>query len=103
MITSSSRGGEVMSGGVFSHDESSVDPASVMWKPFCGPSLSASSDSTRPSRSRRCSVVYTCPILSGHTSPVLDSNSFWSWRPYFGPSLNRARIAWRTLIAIPDH
>jgi hypothetical protein len=27
-----------MSGGVFSHDESSVDPASVMWKPFCGPS-----------------------------------------------------------------
>ena len=66
-----------MSGGVFSQLESSSEPASVMWKPFCGPSFSGSSDSTRPSRSSRCSVVYTWPMLSGHTSPVLDSNS---WR-----------------------
>ena len=28
-----------MSGGVFSQEESSSAPASVMWKPFCGPSL----------------------------------------------------------------
>ena len=33
------------------------------------------SGSIMPSRSSRCRVVYTCPTLSGHTSPVLDSNS----------------------------
>ena len=50
---------------------------------FCDRSPPASA-STRPSRSRRCSVVYTCPTLSGHTSPVRASNSFCSRRPYFG-------------------
>ncbi len=74
-MTSSSRGGDEKSGGVRSHLVNSTSPCSVMWKPFCGPSSAASSDSTSPSRSRRWRVVYTCPTLSGHTSPVRASNS----------------------------
>ena len=42
--------------------------------------------------------MYTCPTLSGQTSPVRDSNSFCSRRPYFGPSLSRARRACGTLM-----
>src|SRR4029453_14233703 len=99
LMTSSSRGGGTVSGGVRSHSASSRPPAGVIRKPFCGPSPSGSSDSTRPSRSRRCRVVYTCPTLSGQTSPVLDSNSCRSWRPYFGPSLSKASSACRTLIS----
>src|SRR5207248_2879469 len=38
------------------------------------------------------------PTFKGQTSPVRASNSWRSWRPYFGPSLRRARRAWRTLI-----
>ena len=30
-------------------------------------------------------------------SPVRASNSWRSWRPYLGPSLNSASSAWRTL------
>ena len=60
-MTSSSRGGDEKSGGVRSHSSSSAAPSAVMWKPFWGPSSAVSSDSTSPSRSRRCSVVYTCP------------------------------------------
>ena len=57
---------------------------SVIRKPFCGPS-SSSSDSTSPSRSSRCRVVYTCPTFSGQTSPVRASNSCRSWSPYLAP------------------
>ena len=56
-ITSSSRGGELMSDGVRSHPVSSCAPAAVILKPFCGPSWPSPSDSTSPSRSSRCSVV----------------------------------------------
>ena len=56
-MTSSSRGGEDRSGGVRSQPASSAAPASVIRKPFCGPSSPVSSDSTSPSRSSRCSVV----------------------------------------------
>ena len=67
-------GGEEKSGGVRSHSASSAAPSSVMWKPFCGPSSAVeSSDLTRPSRSSRWRVVYTCPTFSGHTSPVRAS------------------------------
>src|SRR5262245_58000755 len=98
-MTSSSRGGAVSSDGVRSQLCNSVRPASVMWNRFCGPSAGSSSDATNPSRSSRCSVVYTCPTLSGHTSPVPASNSWRSWSPYLGPSCNRASMAWRTLMA----
>src|SRR6202020_1110859 len=101
LITSSSRGGDEKSGGVRSHWLSSSAPSCVMWKPFWGPSSLVSSDSTSPSRSRRCSVVYTWPTLSGHTSPVRASNSCRSCSPYLGPSLRRANRAWRTLMGGP--
>src|SRR5262249_38124742 len=100
LITSSSLGGELRSGGVRSHSASSAVPAAVMRNPFCGPSSAVSSDSTSPSRSRRCSVVYTWPTFSGQTSPVPDSNSSRSCRPYLGPSLSSASSACRTLIRL---
>ncbi len=75
-------------------------PSAVIRNAFCGPSSPLSSDSTRPSRSSRCRVVYTCPTFSGHTSPVRASNSWRSCRPYLGPSLSRASSAWRTLIGL---
>jgi single-strand DNA-binding protein len=75
LMTSSSRGVEARSGGVRSQVASSSAPSAVIRKPFCGPGSASSSDSASPSRSRRCSVVYTCPTLSGHTSPVCASNS----------------------------
>src|ERR1039458_1945145 len=65
-----------------------------MRKPFWGPSSAEPSDSTRPSRSSLCRVVYTCSTLRGRTSPVRDSNSWRSCSPYLGPSLRRA---WRML------
>jgi len=39
LITSSSRGGWVMSAGVLNHVSSSFRPASVMWNTFCGPAF----------------------------------------------------------------
>ena len=98
LITSSSRGGGTRSGGVRSQPASSSAPAEVIRYRFCDRSPSPSA-STSPSRSRRCSVVYTCPTLSGQTSPVRASNSFCSRRPYFGPSLSRASSAWGTLMS----
>src|SRR4029079_12578174 len=93
LITSSSRGGGTRAGGVRSQSASSWVPADVVRYRFLVPSLSPSSVSTSPSRSRRWRVVYTCPTLRGQTSPVRASNSFWSRRPYFGPSLSKARRA----------
>ena len=108
-MTSSSRGGELRSGGTRSHWLSSAEPAGVIRYAFCGapgtfPSASCSTGvslavSTMPSRSSRCRVVYTWPTFSGQTSPVRASNSSRSCRPYFGPSLSRANSACRTLIA----
>src|SRR6266704_3357436 len=97
LITSSSRGGDLRSGGVRNHPTSSCSPSAVIRKPFCGPSSPLSSDWTNPSRSSRWSVVYTWPTFSGHTSPVLASNSSRSRRPYLGPSLNSASNACRIL------
>ena len=92
LMTSSSRGGCVVSGGRRSHVSNSARPVSVIryvvWVP-----ASAPSDSTKPSRSRRCSVVYTCPVFSGHISPVPAANSCASWNPCFGPSLSSANNA----------
>src|SRR2546423_7652225 len=102
-MTSSSRGGALSPPGVRSQSCSSSAPSSVRWKVFCGPSASLSSDSTSPSRSSRCRVVYTCPTLRGHTSPVLASNSWRSWSPYFGPSLSSASNACRTLMPSSLH
>ena len=43
-------------------------------------------------------MLYTWPVFSGHISPVPASNSWASWKPYFGPSLSSASNAWRTII-----
>src|SRR5215831_5496 len=101
-MTSSSRGGEDRSGGVRSQAASSSAPSEVIRNPFCGPSSALPSDSTSPSRSRRCSVVYTWPTFSGQTSPVPASNSSRSCKPYFGPSLSSASSACRTLMRPPN-
>ena len=84
LITSSSRGGTVRSVGVMSHVGELLLAGDGDPEPFWGPSGSAPSDSTSPSRSRRWRVVYTWPTLSGQTSPVFASNSCRSWWPYFG-------------------
>src|SRR6476660_1326791 len=57
LITSSSRGGELRSGGVRSQLLSSVAPVRVSRNAFCALASASLSDSTRPSRSSRCSVV----------------------------------------------
>src|ERR1700733_5516959 len=104
-ITRSSRGGGDRSGGTRSHWASSSDPAPVIRYAFCGPGSPPGSPSpiavTRPSRSSRCSVVYTWPTLSGQTWPVFASNSSRSWRPYLGPVLSSASSACLTLTNTP--
>ena len=58
-ITSSSRGGEVRSGGVRSQAASASSPRGVIRNRFCGPSCPVPSDSASPSRSSRPRVLYT--------------------------------------------
>ncbi len=76
LMASSWRGITSRGTGVSNHRPSSSRPASVISYTFW-PSASASAV-TSPSRSRRPRVVYTCPTLSGQTSPVAASNSVFS-------------------------
>ena len=76
-MTSSSRGGLAVSGGVRSQSSSSLATGVGDAEALLRALVVASSDSTRPSRSSRWRVVYTWPVFSGHISPVPASNS---WR-----------------------
>ena len=73
---SSSRGGGSSTGTACHHAPSSSRPAAVISYDFWP--LVLASSSTSPSRSRRSSVVYTCPTLSGQIPPVAPSNSVFS-------------------------